>query len=72
MPPGCRLAWRLVMDDAARYPKRFPPPFASAWGDDPFGLWAEFELGSGENAVVQRMRWIERGSFLMGSPEEEA
>jgi formylglycine-generating enzyme required for sulfatase activity len=38
-----------------------------AWGDDRFGLWADLEVGR----VVQRLRWIEPGSFLMGSPETE-
>ena len=38
-----------------------------AWGDDRFGLWADLEVGR----VVQRFRWIEPGSFLMGSPETE-
>ena len=50
-----------------RYPPEFPPPWAIAWGDDRFGLWAEFRVGE----VVQRMRWIEPGEFLMGSPEDE-
>jgi formylglycine-generating enzyme required for sulfatase activity len=58
---------------AARFPDPFPPPFADTWGDDAYGLWAEFELGSGGEAgpVAQRLRWIEPGSFLMGSPEDE-
>lgn len=50
-----------------RYPPEFPPSWAIAWGDDRFGLWAEFRVGE----VVQRMRWIEPGEFLMGSPEDE-
>ncbi len=52
-----------------RWPERFPPPFACAWGDDAYGLWAEFEISAG--SAVQRLRWIEPGSFLMGSPEDE-
>ena len=61
------------MHEPSRYPPRFPPPFADAWGDDPFGLWADFILPGGETAesVTQRLRWIEPGSFLMGSPEDE-
>ena len=47
-----------------REPPDFPPPWASAWGDDRFGLWAELEV----NNVVQRLRWIEPGEFTMGSP----
>jgi formylglycine-generating enzyme required for sulfatase activity len=46
----------------------FPPRWAARWGDDVFGLFAELRVGP----VVQRMRWIEPGSFLMGSPEAEA
>jgi formylglycine-generating enzyme len=49
------------------FPKYFPPLWASAYGDDTFGLWAELEIAD----VVQRMRWIEPGEFLMGSPESE-
>jgi formylglycine-generating enzyme len=45
----------------------FPPPWASAWGDDEYGLWAEFTVGE----VVQRMRWIEPGEVWMGSTPEE-
>jgi len=50
-----------------RYPPAFPPLWASAWGDDRYGLWAEFEL----SGVTQRLRWIEPGEFLMGSPDDE-
>jgi len=50
-----------------RYPPAFPPLWASAWGDDRYGLWAEFELGG----VIQRLRWIQPGEFLMGSPKDE-
>lgn len=48
----------------------FPPAWASAWGDDRYGLWADLEV----NGVVQRMRWIEPsmgGGFLMGSTQKE-
>ena len=44
------------------------PSWASAAGQDKFGLWAEFALGD----VRQRMRWIEPGTFTMGSPSGEA
>ncbi len=60
------------MNEVARFPKPFPPPFASAWGDDTFGLWAEFRSeNSGGEPVVQTLRWIEPGTFLMGSPDDE-
>ncbi len=45
----------------------FPPLWASAWGDDRFGLWADLVVGG----VAQRMRWNEPGTFLMGSTKEQ-
>lgn len=54
-------------DWRSRAPWPFPPPWANSWGDDPFGLWADFSVAG----VVQRMRWIEAGHFMMGSPPEE-
>ncbi|MGH8569966.1 MAG: SUMF1/EgtB/PvdO family nonheme iron enzyme, partial [Gammaproteobacteria bacterium] len=56
-----------------RFPDPFPPSFAGGWGDDAYGLWAEFDLPSDAESerVVQRLRWIEPGTFLMGSPEDE-
>jgi formylglycine-generating enzyme required for sulfatase activity len=61
----------LPPDPVERFPEPFPPPFAEAWGDDDFGLWAEFEVAAGSGVVVQRLRWIEPGTFLMGSPNDE-
>jgi formylglycine-generating enzyme required for sulfatase activity len=37
-------------------------------GTDQYGRWCEFKVGN----VVQRMRWIEPGTFWMGSPSNEA
>lgn len=51
-----------------REPPLFPPDWADAWGDDLYGLWAEFVVGD----VRQRLRWIEPGAFWMGSPADEA
>ncbi len=53
--------------EARRWPPAFPPAGASAWGDDPYGLWIEVVIGG----PVQRLRWIEPGEFLRGSPESE-
>ncbi|MCB1914700.1 MAG: formylglycine-generating enzyme family protein [Rhodocyclaceae bacterium] len=53
---------------AQRWPPAFPPPWASAFGDDPRGLWADATIFD----VVQRFRWIEPGEFWMGSPADEA
>ena len=48
----------------------FPPTWASAWGDDRYGLWADLVVGD----VTRRMRWIEPtmgDGFWMGSPQAE-
>ena len=60
------------MNTSSRFPNPCPPPFAHAWGDDAFGLWAEIrlEISNGES-VVQNFRWIEPGTFWMGSPKDE-
>jgi len=44
-----------------------PPEWASGWGQDRYGVFVEIEVGD----VVQRMRWIPPGQFMMGSPEHE-
>ena len=49
-------------------PNPFPPDWASGWGVDAYGLYADFQVES----VVQRFRWIFPGVFQMGSPEAEA
>ena len=43
------------------------PIWATNSGTDQYGKWAEFEI----TGVVQRMRWIEPTTFLMGSPDTE-
>ncbi len=54
--------------DLARSPwPDFPPRWASAWGDDRYGLYAVLRMGS----IEQLMRWIEPGSFWMGSTLKE-
>ncbi len=52
---------------ATRRPPQWPLPGASAWGEDRYGLWLEIEV----ERSVQRLRWIEPGEFLMGSPPDE-
>ena len=49
-------------------PPNIPPSWACAWGEDEYGVWTEFEF----KGVVQRMRWITPGTFMMGAPEEES
>lgn len=43
------------------------PKWASAWGRDKFGAFADLAVKD----VVQRFRYIEPGTFFMGSPESE-
>jgi formylglycine-generating enzyme required for sulfatase activity len=59
------------MPEIERYPRPFPPAFADRWGDDQFGLWGEFRIETRHGGAEQRLRWIEPGTFLMGSPEDE-
>jgi formylglycine-generating enzyme required for sulfatase activity len=51
-------AWHPLADGC-------PPDWASAWGQDRYGVFVEFTLGE----VTQRLRWIPPGRFRMGSPE---
>ncbi len=49
-----------------------PPSWADDWGWDEYGAWVTFSHAGKDGArVVQRMRWIAPGSFLMGSPSDE-
>jgi sulfatase modifying factor 1 len=48
-------------------PEHFPAPWASDWGEDPFGLWQAFTCRSAR----QGFRWCPPGRFLMGSPAQE-
>jgi len=51
------------------FPPQFPPFWAVEWGQHRrFGLYAWLRV----NDVRQCFRWIEPGTFLMGSPETEA
>jgi|UPI00036298FE formylglycine-generating enzyme required for sulfatase activity len=45
-----------------------PPVWAQGWGQDEYGVFAEICV----QQVVQRMRWIPPGIFMMGSPDSEA
>ena len=57
------------LDEDARRPPVFPPPFASTWGDDEFGLYADIRMGGLVEQRLQRFRWLEPGTFWMGSEE---
>ena len=48
-----------------------PPPWATAWGQDEYGIYAEFTITNNDVQATQRMRWLPAGRFTMGSPEDE-
>ena len=58
---------------AAFWKSGVKPNWATAFGTDAFGPWAEVEVASPEAdiPVRQRLRWIPPGSFQMGSPQDE-
>ncbi len=48
-----------------------PPPWASGWGQDQYGIFAQFSLPAEDRDwVTQRLRWIPPGSFQMGAENE--
>ena len=49
------------------FPAEFPEPWASDWGEDDYGIFMGFTY----KGVRQLFRWIEPGTFLMGSPADE-
>ncbi len=49
-----------------------PPTWAYDWGTDEYGHWVTFSVADKQgHKVTQRMRWIEPGTFQMGSPADE-
>jgi formylglycine-generating enzyme required for sulfatase activity len=50
-----------------RFERLAMPSWASGMGQDNYGLYADLEL----QGIILRFRWINPGSFLMGSPEDE-
>jgi formylglycine-generating enzyme required for sulfatase activity len=58
------------MIDAGLHPlaEGRPPVWASGWGHDRFGVHTDLTVGN----VIQRLRWIPPGRFLMGSPADES
>ncbi|CAK8713228.1 Formylglycine-generating enzyme [Candidatus Electrothrix laxa] len=57
-----------MIDESKRWPESFPDIWASEWGEDEYGLWMAFHY----KKIRHVMRWIEPGTFMMGSPEDEA
>jgi formylglycine-generating enzyme required for sulfatase activity len=51
------------------FPDNFPAWWAGAWGEDEIGLW--MTLIFNDQTVQQTFRWIEPGTFQMGSPKNE-
>ena len=49
-------------------PKPFPARWASGYGEDEYGLWQSFSV----NDIDHYLRWIDPGTFMMGSPPDEA
>ncbi|MCG8050207.1 MAG: formylglycine-generating enzyme family protein [Candidatus Thiodiazotropha endolucinida] len=49
------------------FPDEFPESWASDWGEDEYGIFMGFTY----KGVRQDFRWIEPGSFQMGSPADE-
>ena len=67
LPRGGRLTLssdieKCVLDDWLTKPK-----WASNIGRDHYGLFADFKFKS----ITQRLRWINPGRFMMGSPPDE-
>ena len=59
----------MSLQQPSFFPPQFPPFWAVEWGQHRrFGLYAWLRV----NDVLQCFRWIEPGTFLMGSPETEA
>ena len=50
-----------------------PPAWASGWGEDQYGPFVEISVEpvKGGAPVIQRLRWIPPGEFMMGSPVDE-
>ena len=68
---GVQVSFQTPWGEAHRLPwtgKTHHGP--DGFGTDAFGLYWDFQLPQ-KPALVQRFRWIEPGSFLMGSPETE-
>ena len=71
LPASARIS--VTTDTAAVILQKVTRPrWAVQMARDHMGLWAEFQIDSkAAGAVVQRMRWIPPGRFLIGSPDDE-
>jgi len=50
--------------------QNFPPSWASAWGEDAYGIFADLMINDNPE-ITQRFRLIAAGEFMMGSLEQE-
>ncbi len=66
MTPSASAATPRVRAFGPSHP-RFPPRWAQRFGEDRYGIFAEFDL----NGITFAWRWIPPGRFLMGSPDDE-
>jgi formylglycine-generating enzyme required for sulfatase activity len=66
-PPACDAVTLKTDAESVRLETRPRPVWASKWGADGYGVWADLIV---KEAVI-RWRWIAPGSFLMGSPDTE-
>lgn len=80
-----KVAWNLAINDEAlnfdnatsvvirftigvqQWTPKSAPPWADCYGWDQYGIYAEFQI----NKARFKLRWIPRGSFLMGSQKDE-
>jgi formylglycine-generating enzyme required for sulfatase activity len=70
--PQCRAFAILTDREKLTLRQTEKPEWAVGVGRDRFGLWADFCLESKQGQpVVQRLRWIPPGRFMMGSPDGE-
>ncbi len=64
--PPSRLT-RSTQGEAVAPAHSSRPDWVTDMGRDEYGVWAEFNIKD----HTQRLRWINPGTFLMGSPESE-
>ncbi len=61
-----KIPWQIIKTDqqgVEHWSWNWPKPF----GEDAYGLYVDWQI----KTLTQRFRWIEPGSFMMGSPEAE-